>query len=129
MSILLDTHVFIWAAGGERRLSPAATALLEDSNEVIFLSAVSSWEISIKWSKGSLELPQPPGIFIREAIANAGISQLAITVDDSCVVADLPFHHRDPFDRLLIAQARSNGLRIFSSDPVFKKYEVDVFWL
>ncbi len=129
MSILLDTHVFIWAASGEKRLSAQAVNLLNDPAEIIFFSAVSSWEIAIKWSKGAIVLPNKPSVFVPEALSAAGYSQLLINVKDSCAVESLPFHHRDPFDRLLVAQARSNGLRIFSSDPLFKKYDVDVFWL
>ncbi len=129
MSILLDTHVFIWAIGGENRLSKNARTLLEDPDEIIFLSAASSWEIAIKWSKGALDLPGNPGTFIPEAIAAARISKLSITIRDSCYVADLPFHHKDPFDRLLIAQAQANDLRIFTNDRSFKKYDVDVFWV
>lgn len=129
MSILIDTHVFIWASGGEDRLSVKAVNLLNDPGEVIFFSAASSWEIAIKWSKGCLDLPGDPSTFIPEALSNAGYSQLAVNVRDSCSVADLPFHHKDPFDRLLIAQARSNNMRLFSNDPIFKKYDVDVFWV
>lgn len=129
MSILIDTHVFLWAAAGTRRLSADARSLLEDPDQIIFFSAASAWEIAIKWSKGALELPDKPGGFIPEAIAKAGITQLAINIRDSCEVANLPLYHNDPFDRLLIAQTQANGLRLFSNDPIFKKYDVDVFWL
>lgn len=86
-------------------------------------------KVAITWSKDSLELPDRLGVFIPEALLNAGITQLAANISDSCYVADLPLHHNDPFDRLLIAQAKANGLRLFSNDPIFKKYDVDVFWL
>ena len=131
MSILLDTHVFIWAAEENRRLSPAARAMLSDPNEIVFLSAVSSLEIAIKWSKGNLELPDRPYEFVTKTLAAAGISQLAITVRDTCAVGDLPHHHHDPFDRLLVAQARINGLRLMTADPILERYDVDVIalWL
>lgn len=129
MSILLDTHVFLWATGVNSRLSESARLLLEDPVEKIFFSAVSSWEIAIKWSKGRLDLPATPFDFINKVVTASGLSQLAITVRDTCAVADLPFHHNDPFDRLLIAQARVNGLRILTADPMLEKYDVDVIAL
>ncbi len=131
MSILLDTHVFIWAAEENRHLSPAARAMLSDPKEVVFFSAVSSLEIAIKWSKGNLELPERPYEFVNKTLAAAGISQLAITVRDTCAVGDLPHHHHDPFDRLLVAQARTNGLRLMTADPILEQYDVDVIalWL
>lgn len=131
MSILLDTHVFLWAAGVNSRLSEGARLLLEDPAETVFFSAVSAWEIALKWSTGRLDLPAAPIDFINNVIAVSGLSQLGITVRDSCGVASLPFHHRDPFDRLLIAQARANGLRILTADSMIEKYDVDVIalWL
>ena len=131
MSILLDTHVFIWAAEENRRLSDAARAMLNDPNEVVFFSAVSSLEIAIKWSKGNLELPERPLEFVNKTIAAAGMSQLAISVKDTCAVGDLPFHHNDPFDRLLVAQARTNGMRLMTADSVLERYDVNLIalWL
>ncbi len=131
MSILLDTHVFIWAGVGDDRLSPSVRAILDDPEESVFISAVSALEIAIKWSKGHLELPVVPIEFINQTIASAGISQLTVTVRDSCAVGDLPFHHKDPFDRLLVAQARTNGLRLMTADPILERYDVDVIalWL
>lgn len=131
MSILIDTHVFLWAAGVDGRLTRAARELLEDPEIPIFLSAASAWEIAIKWSKGRLDLPAVPAELVRETVAAAGISQLMISVRDVCAVGDLPFHHKDPFDRLLVAQARTNGLRLMTADPILEKYDVDVIalWL
>lgn len=128
MSVLIDTHAFIWATAGEDTLSEKAKSFLNDPSEVIFFSAASAWEIAIKWSRGGLDLPTDPTIFVPESLAASGYSLLAVNLRDACAVSGLPFHHKDPFDRLLIAQAKGNGLRIFSSDPVFKRYDVDVFW-
>src|ERR1043166_1849621 len=112
MSILLDTHVFIWAAvDSDKQLSSAAAAILNDPDQRVFFSSISALEIAIKWSKGNIELPIPPLEFINKTLDFAGISQLAVTVKDACAVGDLPFHHRDPFDRLLVVQARTNNLR------------------
>ena len=95
-------------------------------DEVTFVSAVTSIEIAIKWSQGKIELPEEPEIFIGKAISAAGYSQLAVTVEQAARLAKLPYHHRDPWDRLLIAQAQSNDLRIVTSDRTFSLYDVDV---
>ena len=131
MSILIDTHVFLWAAGVDGRLSDSARMLLEDPDLPIFFSVASAWEIAIKWSKGRLDLPGTPAEVTKNVIAAAGLSQLAVSMRDACAVAELPFHHKDPFDRLLVAQARSNGLQLMTADPMLEKYDVDVIalWL
>ena len=131
MSILIDTHVFLWAAGVDGGLALGSRELLEDPEIPIFFSAASAWEIAIKWSKGRLDLPLAPFELVRETVAAAGITQLTISVRDACSVGDLPFHHKDPFDRLLVAQARNNGLRLMTADPILEKYDVDVIalWL
>ena len=131
MSILLDTHVFVWAASESSRLRPSVRALLSDPDENIFVSSVSALELAIKWSLGRLKLPRPPYEFVSEFISLSGMSQLAVTIRDACAVGDLPFHHKDPFDRLLVAQARTNGLRLMTADPILEKYDVDVIalWL
>lgn len=131
MSILLDTHVFIWAAEENKRLTPSVMSILLDSDQTVFLSSVSALEIAIKWSKGKLRLPKPPFEFITEILQISGIRQLAITVRDACAVGDLPYHHNDPFDRLLVSQARNNGLRLMTADPILERYDVDVIalWL
>jgi PIN domain nuclease of toxin-antitoxin system len=131
MSILLDTHVFIWAATNNQRLSRAAQAMLEDREEPVFLSSISSLEIAIKWSRRKLILPEPPLDFINKIFLKSGISQLAVTIKDACGVAALPYHHNDPFDRLLVAQARENGLRLMTANPILERYDVDLIalWL
>ncbi len=129
MSILLDTHVFLWAAGIEGSLSANARMLLEDTKLPIYFSAVSAWEIAIKWSKGRLELPGRPVEVVKNVISVAGLSHLAISTGDALAVAELPFHHRDPFDRLLIAQARRKGFRLMTADATLEKYDVDLIAL
>jgi len=131
VSILIDTHVFLWAAGMGERLSMSARTLLEDVDTPIFFSAASAWEISSKWAMARLHLPAHPGEFIKDVVAAAGLSQLSISVKDATVAAELPFHHKDPFDRLLVAQARTNSLRLMTADPIMEKYDVDVIalWL
>lgn len=131
MSILIDTHVFLWAAGIDGQLSESARELLEDAETPIFFSAASAWEIAVKWSKGRLDLPEKPAELIKNVVTAAGLAQLMITTMDACMVGDLPFHHKDPFDRLLVAQAKTNGLRLMTADPILEKYDVDVIalWL
>ena len=131
MSILLDTHVFLWAAGIGGRLSESAKTLLEDPEQPIFFSAASAWEIAIKWSKGRLTLPEAPAQMVNRVVSTAGLTQLPVTIRDACAIAELPFHHKDPFDRVLIAQARMNGLRLMTADPLLEMYDVDVIalWL
>lgn len=131
MSILIDTNVFLWAAGIEGRLSESAKRLLDDPDQPIFFSAASAWEITIKWAKGRLTLPAGPSEVVNNVVSAAGLSQLPISVRDSCAVAELPLHHKDPFDRLLVAQARAHGLRLMTADPILERYDVDVIalWL
>ena len=131
MSILLDTHVFVWAVSENDRLKPSVKALLSDPDQPVFFSAVSAMEVAIKWSVGKLQLPKHPNQLIGEFLENSGFTQLAVTIKEAVAVADLPFHHKDPFDRLLIAQAKTNGLRLMTADPVLEKYDVDVIalWL
>jgi PIN domain nuclease of toxin-antitoxin system len=131
VSILIDTHVFLWAAGIDGRLSASARTLLEDPETPIFFSAVSAWEITIKWAKGRLDLPGKPVEVLQNVVSAAALSQLSVSIRDAVAVAELPFHHKDPFDRLLVAQARTNGLRLMTADPILEQYDVDVIalWL
>lgn len=131
MSILIDTDVLLWAGGARHRLSAGAKDLLEDPETEIFFSAASAWEIAIKWSKGLLELPALPAEFIDNLITAGGINKLAVSDSDASAVADLPLHHTDPFDRLLVAQARRHGLRLMTANPILERYDVDVIalWL
>lgn len=121
MSLLLDTHVFVWWRAKDRRLGEAARRAIADSGRV-FVSAASAWEAAIKISKGKLKLPEP---FARGA-EESGFGRLAVTFEHAQGVIDLPWHHRDPFDRILIAQARLEGLRIVTADSVFSAYGVPV---
>jgi len=131
VSILIDTHVFLWAAGVDGRLSGSTREILEDPDQAIFFSAASAWEIAAKWAKGRLDLPATPGEIVKNVIDAAGLTQLSVSVRDALEVADLPLHHKDPFDRLLVAQARTNGLRLMTADPILERYDVDVIalWL
>jgi PIN domain nuclease of toxin-antitoxin system len=131
MSILLDTHVLIWAAMNSSLLRPSAREILTDPEATIFVSAVSGFELAIKWSIGKLSLPVPPSRFVSEFLGASGFSQLAISIRDAVSVEELPLFHKDPFDRTLVAQARNHGLRLMTADPILEKYDVDVIalWL
>lgn len=131
MSILLDTNVFLWAAGIDGRLSESAKTLLEDPEQEIFFSAASAWEIALKWSIGRITLPASPMDVVNKIIATAGLSPLSISLKEASAVADLPSHHADPFDRLLVAQAKANRLKLMTANPMLERYDVDVIalWL
>lgn len=119
MRLLLDTHVVLWELAGTRRVSPAAQEALEQATEVLF-SVVSFAEIGVKAAIGKLSVPRD----LREHVLGSGVQVLRLDADHGLAVADLPIHHRDPFDRLLIAQARSQRLTIISADRRFAAYDV-----
>jgi len=127
MRVLLDTHAFLWWANDDRRLSAPARQAITDTADA-FLSVASCWEIAIKVSRGRLTLPKAIGHFVPEQLGMNGFQLLQIDLDDVARVATLPFHHRDPFDRLLVAQALGEELTLVSADPVFRKYGVKRVW-
>lgn len=126
MKILLDTHIFLWASGKVSRLAAETVDLLANPEVEKFLSIVSVWEISIKYGKGMLPLPEHPKEFIPLTLGESDISLLSISLQDALGVSDLPHHHGDPFDRLLISQARSNGFYLLTDDRIYERYDVDL---
>jgi PIN domain nuclease of toxin-antitoxin system len=126
MKILLDTHVWLWALGEPERFSRGGRARLRASENVFYLSTASTWEIAVKLASGKLRLPGPPIDYLRERIADTPAIPLPIQHGHALRLAGLPLHHRDPFDRMLIAQAQAEGLAIMTADPAFASYEVDV---
>ena len=127
MKLLLDTHAFLWFTAGDSHLSRRARRAIEDAQAVLLLSAASVWEIAIKSSLGRLSLPTTAADFLAPKL-EGGLQLLAIDWRHAAAVETLPFHHRDPFDRLLIAQASIERLTIVTSDPVFRKYGVPTVW-
>ncbi|UIE37315.1 type II toxin-antitoxin system VapC family toxin [Leptodesmis sichuanensis] len=127
MKILLDTHTFLWFINDSPELSNAAADLLESDVDLL-LSMASLWEIAIKVSLNKLTLPDDYERFIPQQITLNNIEILTITFEHLTVVSRLPFHHRDPFDRLLIAQSMSEKLQIVSADTKLDSYEVDRKW-
>jgi PIN domain nuclease of toxin-antitoxin system len=108
------------------RLGAEARRVLEDPDTDLFLSAASSWELSIKVGIGKLALPEPPARFILDRLVRDGVTPLPVQHHHAVAVADLPLHHRDPFDRLLIAQARTERVTFLTADRLLQAYEVDL---
>ncbi|OGW14828.1 MAG: twitching motility protein PilT [Nitrospinae bacterium RIFCSPLOWO2_12_FULL_45_22] len=128
MKLLLDTYSFLWFIMGSPKLSEKARALIEDrSNEKLF-SIASLWEMAIKLSLGKLSLAQPFDVLIPQQLSINGIGLLDIKMGHITVVSTLPFHHRDPFDRLLVGQSMFERLPVLSADPSFDAYPVDRLW-
>ena len=128
MNVLLDTHAFLWAVTGDRRLSSPARALIEDRENQVFLSAVSMWEIVLKAKAGKLHVEGSVAKVLEEQMRQARISPLAIQPAHVLRVAALPPIHKDPFDRLLVAQAQAENLALVSGDPEIRRYTVQVIW-
>jgi PIN domain nuclease of toxin-antitoxin system len=128
MRMLLDTHTFVWFIEDNPRLPPMIRALIEDPSNVVLVSIVSVWEIAIKVGIGKLVLSQPFETFIPQQLALNYAALLSVDLRHVLVVAGLPFYHRDPFDRLIIAQAMVEGLPILSADKVFDLYAVSRLW-
>ena len=128
MRVLLDTNVFLWSNEDPDRLSSTARELVEDSTNYVFLSAVSAWEIAIKYEKGSLKLPEPAHQFVIDRVFRLRLQPLNIELPHALRAGSLPPIHRDPFDRLLVAQSQLEGLPILTSDARIAAYGVEVIW-
>ncbi len=124
---LLDTHTLIWFIEGSKELSQTARQTIEIENADNYVSIASLWEIAIKVSLGKLELKTPFNQIDRQITQN-GFEILPVTFEDTLIVSALPFHHRDPFDRISIAQAITNKLTIISNDGLFSSYTTKVIW-
>jgi len=126
--VLLDTHAFLWFALNDSRLSATARDCMKDSASELLFSPASYWEIAIKISIGKYRLPEDFVNFMRDQIEQNELTVLPITIAHAAAVSSLPFHHRDPFDRLLIAQATVEDAPLLSSDGVFDKYPIPRIW-
>ena len=124
MSYLLDTHVWLWMLSDPARIRPDLLSELRDGRTRLFLSAASSWEIAIKWAIGRMPLPEPPATYVPTRMQRSGVEGLPVEHTHALRVATLPILHRDPFDRLLIAQAQVEGLTLITVDPAFDGYDV-----
>jgi PIN domain nuclease of toxin-antitoxin system len=128
MKYLLDTSIWLWSVTTWERLNEKARDLLSSGQDELYLSAASSWEIAIKAALGKLRLPEPAATYVPARMATEGIRPLAITHAHALAVSDLPLHHSDPFDRLLVAQGRTEDMVILTADRAFELYDVQVFW-
>jgi PIN domain nuclease of toxin-antitoxin system len=125
-SFLLDTHVWLWLQTTPERLPDHVRELLADPANTLLLSAASSWEIAIKYRLGKLPLPQPPAEYVPDRMRLSGVTSLPIEHMHALRVADLPDHHDDPFDRLIVAQAQELRIPVVTADRQLSAYPVDV---
>jgi PIN domain nuclease of toxin-antitoxin system len=128
MRLLLDTHGLLWFIAGSSRLSQHVRDLIEGPENEKLVSIASLRELAIKLSLGKLDLDFPLDEFVSEQVLDGGFELLDIHVEHVAMVATLPFHHRDPFDRLLIAQSLADDLPILSADAAFEAYSVRRIW-
>jgi PIN domain nuclease of toxin-antitoxin system len=125
MKLLLDTQCWLWMQASPERLSEQARELVSDTAIELALSAVSSWEIAIKYALGKLPLPEPPAGYVPRRLRDDGIEPLAITHVHTLRVAQLPQLHRDPFDRLLVAQTQCERLTLLTVDRLLTSYNIE----
>ena len=128
MRFLLDTCTFLWLIAGSRELSRTARRTFRDSENTFFLSAASAWEIALKNAAGRLKLADDPALLVPRERERHGIEELSVTEADALAAGRLPDIHRDPFDRLLVAQALARGFPILTPDEQIGRYPVRTLW-
>ncbi|XXT15907.1 type II toxin-antitoxin system VapC family toxin [Sorangium sp. So ce429] len=128
MKLLLDTHVWLWAVLTPERIATAARHAIEDPHNTLLISAASAWEISVKHANGKLPLPEAPETLVPRAIAALEAIELPVTARHAISSAALPYHHRDPFDRLLVAQALCEGAALVTVDELLTRYGATMLW-
>ena len=128
MRVLLDTHTFLWWITDDPRLSKKARETINDGHNELYLSAASGWEMAIKARLGKLQLPDSLERFVPEQLAINGIEGLPVQMRHALHVQVLPDYHRDPFDRLLVAQAQLEDIPILTRDPYIARYQVKTVW-
>jgi len=129
-SFLLDTHVWLWMHQNPDRLTPPVRECLENLEQTLFLSVASVWEITIKYTRGKLLLPETPEIYCNQRLDNPDMAITVLPIERAHALraGTLPFHHRDPFDRMLIAQAQLENFTLLTVDRQLKAYDVDLLW-
>ena len=128
MKALLDTHTFLWWITDNPKLSPRVREIISDGRNELFLSAASGWEIAIKAKLGRIYIPGKPQSFISEQMVINAVQGLPIQMSHALQVYLLPPYHRDPFDRMLVAQAQLEGLPILTNDIQISRYSVETIW-
>lgn len=126
MRLLVDTQCFLWMTSAPRRFGATTRRLLLSQTTTLFFSAASAWEIAIKHGLGKLALPEQPSEYVEDRLRRTRTTPLPISVAHALRVAELPPHHRDPFDRLLIAQAQLERLPVLTADGQFAAYDVEI---
>lgn len=127
MNILLDTNAFIWFSEDDKKLSDKGRVMIEEENNIIFVSVATFWEIAIKKSIGKLEMTLPINELYRKAIDN-GFEILSILFEHIQQIETLPYYHKDPFDRIIISQSIVEDMTVVTSDDIFRKYNVKRVW-
>lgn len=125
MTYLLDTHVFLWLQTDPGRIDAELLADLGRADELL-LSAASSWEIGIKHRLGKLPLPGPPPVWLPDRLVRSGVTALPVEISHTLAASQLPLHHRDPFDRLLVAQAQLLAVPLVTADSKLEPYDVEI---
>ena len=128
MNFLLDTHAFLWFITDDPALSAKARSVIADGENEVWLSAASAWEITVKYGLGKLPLPDEPDRYVPLMRSRSGIELLPIGEVEVCQVHKLPPHHRDPFDRIIVAQANCHGMVIVTDDAMIGRYPVRTLW-
>lgn len=128
MPLILDSHSLLWFADDDPQLPASAKLLIEDPNNTKYVSLMSIWEIAIKAASGKLKLKREAGVYLADVMAKNGFLLLNPTYDHAILAASLPLHHKDPFDRFLIAQSLHENMAIISADEIFDAYSVARIW-
>jgi PIN domain nuclease of toxin-antitoxin system len=128
VTYLLDTNVWLWSLWATEKIARKAREQIADRSHLVYLSAATSWEVAIKAAAGKLALPEPPASYVPRRMADQGLRPLPISHPHVLAVYALPPHHRDPFDRLLVAQAQLENMILVTADRVLEKYPVEILW-
>lgn len=128
MRVLLDTHALLWWLAGDRQLSFKARRVIADKQHTVYVSAASAWEVTTKHRLGKLPMAGPLAVDFAHEVRRRGFTALPITLEHAQVAGALPNHHRDPFDRVLVAQARAERFALVSNEAIFDDYGVPRIW-
>lgn len=128
MNILLDTHAFLWWIADDQRLSQAARDAIANPDSEVLVSAASAWEIAIKAGIGRIALSESASRFVPKHLERNGFVSLPIQLEHALAVEELPRYHKDPFDRLLVAQSQAERLTLVTDDPLIQRYNVQTLW-
>jgi PIN domain nuclease of toxin-antitoxin system len=126
LKVLLDTHVFLWVIADPERLSSRVQEIIKDARNEVLLSIASAWEIAVKSSLGKLDLPRPAMSFVQRQLGSHRLGILPLRLSHLSALEKLPWHHRDPFDRMLVAQCLEEGASLVTVDTQLHRYEIEI---